>query len=779
MLKFLERRRERKALEEQRHKLTIRQAQLECQLIEASTRMAMQHSDPLWGDKEFRRGFKSMMQSEPDFPGRNKLMESLDYFDTLVDPYDAVRGDNGELWDQIASAMYGASEPFLGLLGFRNELELRMARNLSRLLCKENPWAICGIENRINYSVGTGHTYQVIAKKGQNIDPTIIAAVQKTLDAWTERNKWAAMQEDNLWRCDMDGECILRFFETNEGLEVRYVEPWQLTTPAAYMDPSHAWGVEVDIEDSQKIIAYWIDSKAVSPENVQHRKFNVRRNVRRGIPTFYPCRFHLRRAENLLKNMGLVAELQASIAIIRKWPSGSTGASMGAFQASASQASFTNSTTGERRNFEKFRPGTILDVKAGYDYDYPGAGIDASNYAECLQCELRSVSARLNMPEWMLTADASNANYASTMVSEGSSVKMFERLSAAIERDDLEIIWKALRVAARKMNSVFPVEILDQLDITVGVPKIIARDRLQDVQADQIEMAMGILSPQTACSDNDRDYQQEMANMEDHCDRFGGRPATLAGLVPIEPTGQPGDDLPPSPVQAGGNGVATASDDRPLSPNGKPTDPGYTGGLSIPKDLVQGQNPPIDTGPRARKGLPLERTDDLAFFALNAQGSEPGDAVGNIHEGGPGSGPHPSERAMERTRKATNSTLRAREASKKLPASKADLHSDTAAERAGDASNHAINGRHAEAAKSHVQAAAEHTSAMDRHSEAAEHARDIGDKEGAAKHEAAAKLHERAANAHITASNGHSLVHNMAALAGHESEPVFAARPKK
>ena len=38
------------------------------------------------------------------------------------------------------------------------------------------------------------------------------------------------------------------------------------------------------------------------------------------------------------------------------------------------------------------------------------------------------------MPEFMFTSDASNANYASTLVAEGPAVKMFERLQAEHDR---------------------------------------------------------------------------------------------------------------------------------------------------------------------------------------------------------------------------------------------------------------------------------------------------------------------------------------------------------
>lgn len=633
MIDFIRRhnasRRERLQLAENRQRLELRQAKLECQLIEASTRMAMEQANPIMGDSTFRAGIKSMLLSEPDFPERAKLLEGIDYFDTLVDPYDAVRGENGELWDQIASAMYGASEPFLGLLGFRNELELRMARNLSRLLCKENPWAINILENRISYTIGSGHTYQVVAKDGEEIDPKIIAAVQAYLDNWCKANRWPSMQADNRRRVDMDGECFLRFFDTATGLQVRYVEPWQVATPAEHLDPAHAWGIEVDINDAQTIKAYWIDSQQVSADDVQHRKLeSVLRNVRRGIPLVYPIRFHLRRAEQLLKNMGLMAQIRASIGLIRKWPSGTTGTQMSAFKQSVASATYNDAITGENRTFQRFRPGGILDVKAGYEYEFPGAEIDASSFVECLQAELRAAASRVNMPEFMVTSDASNANYSSTMVAEGPAVKVFERLQGATELDDLDILWRALRLAAKKMNAPFPLEILDALDIIVGCPNIIARNRLQETQARQIQAGAGILSPQKWSSLEDLDYQQEQANIQDHFDRFGGRPVGPGGEFADGGQAPSGDDL--APLAARTN---------------IPTSIGGEGGLSRPL----GNGPPMQTGgnpPQPNNGKPVERPDDLAYTSLNAVSHyvpEPWPGADPLTEGGPGSGPHPGE----------------------------------------------------------------------------------------------------------------------------------------
>ncbi len=73
-----------------------------------------------------------------------------------------------------------------------------------------------------------------------------------------------------------------------------------------------------------------------------------------------------------------------------------------------------------------------------------------------LQAELRAIASRLVMPEFMLTSDASNANYASTMVAEGPAMRMFARLQADLVRadlvnDDLDVMWRVVR-AARGMR---------------------------------------------------------------------------------------------------------------------------------------------------------------------------------------------------------------------------------------------------------------------------------------------------------------------------------------
>jgi hypothetical protein len=118
------------------------------------------------------------------------------------------------------------------------------------------------------------------------------------------------------------------------------------------------------------------------------------------------------------------------------------------------------------------------------------------------------------MPEFMLTSDASNANYASTMVAEGPAVRMFARLQAEQAADDLDIMWTVVRHAAAAGR--LPTDVLTEIEIQVGPPTLAVRDALAEAQAFKIEQEAGILSPQTWSQRRGLDYDQEQENLARH-----------------------------------------------------------------------------------------------------------------------------------------------------------------------------------------------------------------------------------------------------------------------
>jgi len=210
-------------------------------------------------------------------------------------------------------------------------------------------------------------------------------------------------------------------------------------------------------------------------------------------------RKNLRRAEKLLRNMSVVAEIQSAIAIIRKHASGTRG---GLEQLAHSDADVYAARPGSGRAsyFRRYGPGTILDVLGDTDYEFPASGIDAGRYVTVLQAELRAIASRLVMPEFMLTSDASNANYASTMVAEGPAMRMFDRMQQDMIEDDLGVMEHVLESAVQ--GGRLPATTLALVEVRAVPPTLAVRDRLQEAQADQILVRNGAMSVETMAMRN-------------------------------------------------------------------------------------------------------------------------------------------------------------------------------------------------------------------------------------------------------------------------------------
>jgi capsid protein len=450
----------------------------------------------------------------------SRLTEAYtDLFNSFVDPREPYC-DDGETWLPLSS---GPNAGPLYSLGPANESQLADIRRQCRQLALENEFAINGHENRISYIIGPGHTYKAVPTKSMgataglpsSASPTpLVSAVQQTLDDFLTTNRWHSRQQEIVRRRDRDGEAFLRFFTAPDGtLRVRFVEPDQIYTPPEQAgNPAARLGILTDEGDVETIRGYFIDGRLVDASEIQHRKANADANCRRGIPLFYPVRKNLRRAEKLLRNMSIVAEIQSAIALIRKHRQ-ATATGVQQFVANQSDA-WVARPESAKGVVHRYPPGAILDTSANIDYDFPASGIDAANFVAVLQAELRAIASRLVMPEFMLTSDASNANYSSTMVAEGPALRMFARLQAEQVCDDLEVMWRVVDAAIAAGQ--LPPEARTQVEIQAVPPNLAVRDQLKDTQRYKIENAAGILSPQTWSQLAGLDYDQEQQNQASH-----------------------------------------------------------------------------------------------------------------------------------------------------------------------------------------------------------------------------------------------------------------------
>jgi len=127
------------------------------------------------------------------------------------------------------------------------------------------------------------------------------------------------------------------------------------------------------------------------------------------------------------------------------------------------------------------------------------------------------------MPEFMLTSDASNSNYASTMVAEGPAVKMFERLQAEQIEEDLEVMDRVLDLAVEHKR--ITQQVRDAIEISATAPTLATRDRLKEAQADEVLVRNEAMSPQTMAARHGLDIDKErelMAEGWGEKDPYGG-----------------------------------------------------------------------------------------------------------------------------------------------------------------------------------------------------------------------------------------------------------------
>lgn len=443
-----------------------------------------------------------------------RLCEAFDeLWSGFVDPREAYYDDvEGAAWLNLGG---GGSSPAGVGPGFNNEQELAVIRGECRALALTNEFAINGHENRVSYIVGSGHVYRATVRKHTTARPELAADVQRVIDEFLRVNHWHRRQQELVLRLDRDGEAFLRYFVAPGGItHVRFVEPGQIFAPTdAVRDPALSYGIVTDRDDVETVHAYYVDGSAIDAADVQHRKANVDGNVKRGLPLFYPVRKNLRRAEKLLRNMSTVAEIQSAIALIRKHHNVARTA-VQQFVSSQGNGSSGGATSTRAGSVRRFAPGTILDAYGNVEYDFPAAAIDASSYVAVLQAELRAIAARLVMPEFMLSSDASNGNYASTLVAESPALRMFERLQTRQIADDREVLRRVIENAVTSGR--LDAAALEAVEVQIEAPSAAMRDAKQEAEVSAIEFANGILSPQTWSLRSGLDFDQEQTNLREY-----------------------------------------------------------------------------------------------------------------------------------------------------------------------------------------------------------------------------------------------------------------------
>lgn len=159
-------------------------------------------------------------------------------------------------------------------------------------------------------------------------------------------------------------------------------------------------GYEVRLSGQQR--------RVLMPDDVIHSRIGEIGNVPRGLPILLPVLTPLRYWQLFVENRHWINMVRARLPVIRKMKTG------------AAQIA-----TEKARLATLPKPGTLAIDPESADWQFPSHNIGASDAADDGRLLSLAIAAGVNLPEFLVTADASNANYSSSLVAESPTVRMF------------------------------------------------------------------------------------------------------------------------------------------------------------------------------------------------------------------------------------------------------------------------------------------------------------------------------------------------------------------
>ena len=409
-------------------------------------------------------------------------------------------------------------------------------RSVCRKLRLTNPDARNVIDTMLNFCIGRYAKWTAVDD---------LPETQNYLDEFWETNRLDKRQKEWLERLLVDGETFLRIYEPNNTdgqLIVRFLEPDNIIQPS---DGGNEWthGIKTDVDDIENVIAYnykYLDqfgreSQEEIPANqIIHTKIYARSNQKRGVSFLVGIGRYIKAYENWLDDRIKLNRLRHMWAIIMKPVAGTSPTSF----ASSNFADVERGadTTGGTANKKAINAGSIL-ISQGLETEMQSLNLQATDTAQDGRAIELMIAKGTQLAEYMIRGDASNANYASTMVAESPPVKSFERWQDIFADPQIElgriVLERAIRLGQipekHKRELVVPKkpkeapdgtkdfgqtrvkreDVITSTEITVDYQTLIHRDMKQETEAYILQESLSIASKRTIAGKLGYDYDEE------------------------------------------------------------------------------------------------------------------------------------------------------------------------------------------------------------------------------------------------------------------------------
>jgi len=167
----------------------------------------------------------------------------------------------------------------------------------------------------------------------------------------------------------------------------------------------------------------------------------------------------------------------------------------------------------------------------GVKYDMVAPNIQAADVQHDGRAILLAIATATRMAEYMVTGDASNANYASTMVSESPAVRAIENWQTFFEQEfnilfrkiiQSGISYGPLPTQSKKITTqvesgelhTIETKIPTNINCDVEFPTIISRNIKEETEAIIMQMNQGLISRETGRSRLGYDHKEEEEKIE-------------------------------------------------------------------------------------------------------------------------------------------------------------------------------------------------------------------------------------------------------------------------
>jgi hypothetical protein len=140
----------------------------------------------------------------------------------------------------------------------------------------------------------------------------------------------------------------------------------------------------------------------------------------------------------------------------------------------------------------------VVTIPSQIKYEFPETGAGNSNHIETLVSLLRACAAGMKLPEFMLTANVSEGNFASTLVSEGPFHKSMRYEQSLMVQEDLRILKQALWYAAESGEHDLTTADVLQVKLEIKPPRVQTRNRQEDHEVMKDWWDRGAVATKTA-----------------------------------------------------------------------------------------------------------------------------------------------------------------------------------------------------------------------------------------------------------------------------------------